>query len=247
MGRLDDLGHAEPVYERSAAIYNLMNRAAGKNYAAESAQVTAAIRSRHPDASRLLDVACGTGGHLEYFRQEFSVTGIEPDPAMLQVARRSVPDVPLHEGDMRSFDLGATFDAVTCLFSAVGYMLRRDDLDAAMASMARHLTPGGVLVIEPWFHPHQWWDGHVVAEAANDAGVAVARVSRSSRAGTTSHVDFHYTIARADGVETFVEPHDLGLWTIDEYRAAMDSAGLDVQHDPNGLIGRGIFIGVAPA
>ena len=79
---------------------------------------------------------------------------------------------------MRSFELGRRFDAVTCLFSAIGYMLRRDDLDAAMATMARHLEPGGVLVVEPWFHPDGWIDGHVGADTANGPGIAVARVSR---------------------------------------------------------------------
>jgi SAM-dependent methyltransferase len=236
------------VYERSAAIYDLMYRAAGKDYAVESAQVLAAVRSRRPGAVTLLDVACGTGGHLDHLRHELTVTGIELEPSMLDVARERLPDVPLHQGDMRTFDLGERFDAVTCLFSAIGYMHGRDDLEAAMATMARHLTPGGVLVVEPWIHPDQWSDGHVEAEAANDrdAGIGVARASRSSRSGTTSRIDFHYAIARADGLETFAESHDLALWTVADYTTAIEAAGLRVEHDPQGLMGRGLFIGVAP-
>lgn len=39
----------------------------------------------------------------------------------------------------------------------------------------------------------------------------------------------------------------MGLWAIEEYRAAMQSTGLAVDHDPVGLIGRGLFVGVAPS
>jgi hypothetical protein len=166
---------------------------------------------------------------------------------MLEVARRRLPGVELHAGDMRTFGLRRRFDAVTCLFSAVGYMLRREDLELAMATLARHLTPGGVLVVEPWFHPDQWFEGHVTAEAASEADIAVARVSRSARDGNLSQFEFHYAIARPEGIVTCMEPHVMGLWTLEEYTAAMQSTGLTVEHDPVGLIGRGLLIGVAPS
>jgi SAM-dependent methyltransferase len=234
------------MYELSADVYDLMHRARGKDYAAEAVQVSGRMRARKADATSLLDVACGTGGHLLHLRNDFSVTGVELDPSMLEVARRRLPGVELHAGDMRTFDLGRRFDAVTCLFSAVGYMLRREDLDLAMAAMARHLAPEGVLVVEPWFHPDQWFEGHVTADAASGADIAVARVSRSSRVGNISRFQFHYAVARPEGIDTFMEPHVMGLWTVEEYGAAMRSTGLAVEHDPVGLIGRGLFIGVAP-
>ena len=238
--------HPGPVYELSADMYDLMHRARGKDYAAEAAQVSREVRARHPGASSLLDVACGTGSHLLHLRSDFSVSGVELASSMLEVARGRLPDVELHLGDMRTFDMGRRYDAVTCLFSAIGYMLRREDLDLAMATMARHLSPGGVLVVDPWFHPEQWFDGHVVADAANEAGLAVARVSRSTRDGTISRFEFHYAVARPEGIDTFMEPHAMGLWTVEEYSGAMQSTGLAVEHDPVGLIGRGLFIGVAP-
>jgi len=233
------------VYERSADIYDLMHRAHGKDYAAESAQVRREVRAHNANAASLLDVACGTGGHLMHLRNDFSVSGVELDPSMLDVARRRLPGVELQRGDMRTLDLARRYDAVICLFSAIGYMLRREDLDLAMAAMARHLAPGGVLVVEPWFHPDQWFGGRVVAHVANEADIAVARVSRSTRDGILSRFEFHYAVARPDGIDTFKEPHVMGLWTVEEYTAAMQSTGLAVEHDPVGLIGRGLFIGVA--
>src|SRR5687768_10017592 len=133
-----------------------MYRGIGKDYAAESAEVADLVLRRRPAARTLLDVACGTGGHLEHLRHRFTVTGFERSRHMAALCREKVPGVEIHEGDMRRFDLGVTFDAVTCLFSSIGYMTSTDDLDRAIAAMVAHLTPGGVLVIDPWFFPDRW-------------------------------------------------------------------------------------------
>ena len=48
---------------------------------------------------------------------------------------------------------------VTCLFSAVGYMTTEADLDAAVANMAQHVRPGGVLLVEGWITPDAFLPG----------------------------------------------------------------------------------------
>jgi SAM-dependent methyltransferase len=59
---------------------------------------------------------------------------------------RCLPD----SADPADFNLGLTFDAVVCLFSAIGYVVTVKRLHSALAAMARHLRPGGVLLVEPW-------------------------------------------------------------------------------------------------
>ncbi|MBA2608429.1 MAG: hypothetical protein H0U92_05800 [Actinobacteria bacterium] len=145
---------------------------------------------------------------------------------------------------MRDFEFGRTFDVVTCLFSSVGYMLTIDDLNQAVGNMVRHLSPGGVLVVEPWLHPDAWRIPHVTAEAAQRPGMAVARASTTGRQGHVSSFTLHWTIATFEGVEHIVEDHELGLYEVDEYRDVFVAAGMSVEHDPVGLIGRGLFVGV---
>ena len=77
-------------------------------------------------------------------------------PEMLEVARARHPEITFHQGDMRTFDLGRRFDVVTCLFSSIGYLRSPSDLRAAVINMARHLQPGGVLIIEPWLTEETW-------------------------------------------------------------------------------------------
>src|ERR671923_34446 len=108
------------------------------------------VQARKPGAETLLDVACGTGAHLAELRRWYRCEGLDLDGELLAVARERLRDVPLHQDDMRDFDLGRRFDAVTCLFSSIGYVLTVEGLTAAVAAMARHLEPGGVLVVEPW-------------------------------------------------------------------------------------------------
>src|SRR5438067_67243 len=147
------------MFTRSAQLYDAIY--SFKDYEGEATRLDELIRERKPDARTLLDVACGTGKHLEYLRTRYDVEGLDLDPELLAIARERLPDVPLHEGDMRDFDLGRRFDAVTCLFSAIGYMLTVEELAAAVASMARHLEPGGVLLVEPWLEPEAVVTPHV--------------------------------------------------------------------------------------
>lgn len=178
-------GEATTPYEQDLAdVYDTIYRHGQvKDYPAEAAELTALIRTRNPRAASLLDVACGTGAHLAHLRNSFDpVAGVELSDAMRRIATARLPEVPIHHGDMREFALGVRFDAVTCLFSAIGYVRGDDELRAAVGRMAAHLNPGGVLVIEPWFTPDQWLDGHIGHTVAQVDDRTVVRMSFSSRA-----------------------------------------------------------------
>lgn len=229
---------------RAAAAYDLIHAARGKDYRAEATQLLTKIRRRRPGACSLLDVACGTGLHLAGFLElGLDVAGVERSPAMVELARSRLPDVPLHRGDMRTFELDREFDAVVCLFSAIGYMTTVEELHQAIAQMGRHLPDSGVLAIEPWFSPNDWAPDSLHADCAKDHEFAVARVSRSGRDGNVSTIEMSYVIATADEIGTFAESHRMGLFTPAEYRGAFAAAGLTFEHDIEGLIGRGLFIG----
>ena len=232
------------MFTRSSHLYDAIYLSF-KSYATEAATVDDIIRSRRADARSLLDVACGTGLHLLHLRETYDVQGIDLDPELLELARGRNPGTTLHEGDMRDFDLGRRFDAVVCLFSAIGYMESVADLRRAIATMARHLEPGGVLIVEPWLTPETFESGHLGSVFVDQPELKVARMNLTEVEGRTSRFTFHYLVGTPDGVEHFTEDHALTLFTHGEYAEAFTAAGLKVDHEPEGLMGRGLFIGVA--
>jgi SAM-dependent methyltransferase len=214
-----------------------------KDYAGEVAKLERIVAERNPTARTLLDVACGTGRHLEHLRTRFECEGTDLDGGLLDVARLRVPGVPLQQADMRDFDLGRQFDVVTCLFSAIGFVGGLDGLAATARAFARHLNPGGVALVEPWLTPDVWMPNrpHLLTREEPDLVLARATVSglRDERVST---MEMHYVVATPAGIEHFVEHHDLYLFTNDEMRRAFETAGLDVDYDADGPMGRGLWI-----
>lgn len=229
-------------YSISAEIYDLLYD--WKDYAAEAEKVRRIVTDRQPAAATLLDVACGTGRHLEHLRRWFEVEGLDADDGLLDRARRRLPDVPLRAGDMRDFQLGRRFDVVTCLFSAIGYMHTPDDLALAVANMADHLLDGGLLIVEPWLAPDGFDPQHIGGPTIGEGpDINVVRMNGSRVEGRLSVMDFHHLIGRPGSVEYVVEEHALALYTNDEYRTAFEAAGLHAELDAEGLMGRGLWIG----
>jgi len=234
------------VYGKSAAIYDLLYTGTGvKHFAVEAAELRDIIEMARPGATTLLDVACGTGALLAELKRWYSVEGVDVSREMLAVARRRLPGIPLVEADMRTFDLGSTFDAVTCLFSSIGYVTEEVELAAAIGRLAAHVAPGGVLILDGWLRPDAWTDGYRAApEVAEDDGTTVVRLAISSRHGAITELDMHHLVRTAEGIEHFSELHRLRLTATADYVAALEATGLSVRVAPDYMPGRDRIIGV---
>jgi SAM-dependent methyltransferase len=237
----------EEPFTSSARVYDLLYEAAGKDYEFEADELHALIQSHRPGAASLLDVACGTGAHLLHLRRDYAVAGVDLAPAMLEEARSRLPDVPLIEGDMRSFALDRTFDAITCLFSAIGYLRSTAELDEAVQTMRSHLAPGGVLVVDGWVRRQSWHDpGTMQVLSSSRDGLGAARLAVSRRDGVRTTLELHHLVGSIDGVEHLVESHDMTLFSDDEYREAFERAGLTVDVTVSPHPDRDRYIGTIP-
>jgi SAM-dependent methyltransferase len=231
------------MFSQTAQYYDTIYLAM-KDYGTEAEKLTVFIHQySRSTGNRLLDVACGTGLHLSYLKQHFQVEGLDLDEQLLALARQRNPEVSLHQADMTDFALGRTFDVVTCLFSAIGYVKTLDNLSRAVQCMAHPLAPGGVLLIEPWFTPETWRPGTVHARFIDEPDLKIARINTSFVEGRLSIMDMHYLIGTPAGTEHYVERHELGLFTSDEMIHILTDCGLEVTYDAEGLTGRGLYIG----
>jgi ubiquinone/menaquinone biosynthesis C-methylase UbiE len=236
------------MFDRSASYYDAIYRSVGNDYAADADRAHATIlATKQSRGHRLLDVACGTGGHVEHLKLHYEVEGVDISPAMLDIASRRNPDVTFHLADMTHLQLGTTFDAVICLFSSIGYVKTIEALHQTIEAFARHTVPGGVVLVDGWLQPEQWRPRYLSADLVDEPDLKIARLSRSEQNGTLSIMEMHHLVVTRDGADTFVERHEMGLFTSAQYCAAFEQAGLVVTYDPDGgYRGRGGYVGVRP-
>lgn len=232
------------MYERSAEVYDALRR--GKDYAAACRQLRRIFERLAPEARTLLDVACGTGRHLEHLRDHYRAEGLDASAAMLTVAGRRCRDTPLHHCSMTDFCLGRTYDVVTCLFGSIGYVGDTAALGRAVRTMAGHLAPGGILVIEPWLTPERFVAGRPVLDTVDEPELKVARGYVTRREGRLSIFDSHYVVATPDGAEHYREREVLALFTAAEYHAALQDAALEIVPGDAELFGYGLYVAMTP-
>jgi len=233
----------------TARTYNDIYAATGKDYRAESDIVHAFIQQyKKSQGNKLLDVGCGTGIHANLLSKYYQVEGLDIDKNMLSVARGNYPRIHFQQGDMVDFKLNRKFDIIVCLFSAIGYVKTKSRLQKTIKTMSQHLLPGGVLLVEPWFAPDQWHPGRVgtVQVNVNKDDSEIVRMSLSLQRGKISIIEFQYLIGTPKGIVHDGEILQLGLFNGKDYLGAFPNAGLKVIHDPKGLDGRGLYIGLKP-
>jgi SAM-dependent methyltransferase len=231
------------MFSESADYYDLIY-GRFKDYRAESERLAEMIRDRVPGAKTILDVACGTGEHARHLRElGFTVDGVDVEPRFVELARRKNPSGRVFCQDMADLDLEDSYDAVISLFSSIGYLRTEERLRTAIERMAYHAVEGGLVVVEPWFGPGEMEDGYVAMHTAEDAEVKVCRMSRTTIEAEISRLEFEYLIGRRGGLERRSEVHELGLFSRAEMERAFHDAGLEVDYDPEGLFGRGLYLG----
>ena len=142
--------------ERYSEYYDLLY--SDKDYEGECDYIETVFRRfSSRKIRRVLDVACGTGGHtIPLAKRGYSVSATDISKHMLAQARKKVVmaglqnRVHLGRGDMRFFRPMGKFDACLSMFGAIGYLSSYEDVLAALRAMHRHLKPNGLLIFDFW-------------------------------------------------------------------------------------------------
>lgn len=185
---------------------------ADKDYQAECDLVERLLRGNdRPSVRSILDIGCGTGAHgFDLARRGFEVTGIDISPNMLAVAAEKERTfggpgpIRFQQADMRTFDLGCTFDAALIMFSVLGYPLTDEGIVGALERVHRHLRPSGLLVFDIWYGPAVI--AHEPQQRTKRVPVIGGEVVRTSsgrlhRERHVCEINFDFKMIR-DGVET---------------------------------------------
>jgi ubiquinone/menaquinone biosynthesis C-methylase UbiE len=109
----------------------------------------------------VLDVGCGMGRlAAELARRGRRVTGADPSPGMLAVARRrdSAERVRFFDATAASLDVPERLDLINMTGHAFQAIIHDDDISASLANIRRHLAPGGRFCFEPRNPLAREWD-----------------------------------------------------------------------------------------
>ena len=146
------------VFDDYAEWYDLFYE--DKDYRGEAAFVTEVLASQGGAGRELLEVGCGTGAHARWLvGSGWRLVGIDRSERMLVKARARLAEAGAADaarfvrGDARTFSLGETFDTAVSLFHVMSYQAGPGDLEAALASVRRHLRPGGLFLFDFWYGP----------------------------------------------------------------------------------------------
>ncbi len=226
------------IYDgRHAELYDLFYGT--KPYAAESGHLHGLLqRLGGQPVRRVLDIACGTGSHaIELERLGYDVTGSDISEDMLVRAREKAHEAGLkvrfEQQDMRTLDVAAgPFDAVLCLFDAIGHVQTTSAIKQTFGAVHRHLRQGGLFVLEFWHAAAMAGrhDPQRVRKFATAQGeilrLSQTTVDLASQCATVEHAIYDL---RTDGTyRTAVERQVNRFFSLPEMSTLLDDCSFDV-------------------
>jgi 2-polyprenyl-3-methyl-5-hydroxy-6-metoxy-1,4-benzoquinol methylase len=128
-----------------------------------------ALASAQPQ--NILDLGCGTGLLCHaYAAKGHSVTGVDPSPAMLEVARRKPNGGTIEwvQGYSQNYRSDKRFDLIIMTGHAFQVLLEDDDIAQTLCTIKQHLSPDGLAVFEsrnPAFNWQANWNYDITLES----------------------------------------------------------------------------------
>lgn len=130
------------VYERNAAVWD-----EGRDTSLREKDWLSRWLEDLPVPSKILDLGCGAGRPLSGYLVELGheVVSVDASAAMVARAQANVPAATFQVADMRSLNLGQTFDAI--LSWDAFFHLSPEEQRATLPLILSHLKPGGHLLL----------------------------------------------------------------------------------------------------
>lgn len=243
-------------YAAQQDVYDIVH-SYHKNYAKETEKLLKRVRGaigRNPDS--WLDVACGTGHHLEALHHAGvpRLAGLDSSPTQVAGAKQRLApfDIDLELADMRNFSFNGeeNFDVVSCLFSSVGHLESNDDYLRALQRMAAHLKPKGVVIVEPWIAAEDFVPGRVDAEVFVHGPAKIVRITKHCLGDNPNfcELEFRFVVSEKDNavIKDWTTTLQLRLRSVEEQLQLFNEVFNRVEFQSTGAGSRGVFIARKP-
>jgi len=208
-----------PVFDAYSRYYDLLYR--DKDYAAESSYIDAVLKRYEIAGSDLLEFGSGTGKHGRLLADRgYRITGIERSAEMVTQALQ-VGGFSCEQGDIRSVQLGRTFDAVISLFHVISYQVANADVQAVFGRAAEHLQPGGLFVFDVWYSPAVYSQKpEIRIKRLADETLDITRIAEPEICPNENKVDVNFTIfahdTKTNACQVLTERHPMRHFSLPE-------------------------------
>jgi ubiquinone/menaquinone biosynthesis C-methylase UbiE len=144
-------------FDKYAEYYDLIY--SDKDYEAEC-DFLEELFSRYSEKTprNILDVGCGTGGHLlRLLQRNYKVSGVDASQSMVNAAlgklRKLNLNCEIRVANAWDFKFGNLFDAATCMFAVMSYVINTDKLLETFRNIRRHLKKNSLFTFDFWYGP----------------------------------------------------------------------------------------------
>lgn len=178
----------------------------------------------------VLDLGCGTGMLCDaYAAKGHNVTGLDPSPAMLDVARQKPNGNNINwvQSNAQSFSIGKKFDLIIMTGHAFQVMQNNSDILQTFKAVQQHLTPKGIFTFETRNPSIDWptlWHQDYILELADEN----VEISRRVLSYENERLVFEHYFKFSD--ETLKSVSDLRFMPYDDIIKNLQTAGLKVNN-----------------
>lgn len=107
------------------------------------------IREKQVQIKNSLDLACGTGILCEVMhRNGIQAAGMDFSEGMIEIAKKSNPDIEYEVADMITYRPDKKFDLVTCTGDALNHIIDLENVEQIFRNVYDYLSEGGYFIFD---------------------------------------------------------------------------------------------------
>ena len=224
--------------EMYASAYDELYR--HKDYDAECNLIVELISREDLKVDSILDIGCGTGGHLLHLAQRgYNLSGVDPSHSMLDIAKRKLIDngcvesVDLINANAAQFECSKKHDFGIMMFAVIGYHTTNADVIACLINIKKNLQPGATLMFDFWYGPAVLHDEPTDRVKVIDSGdEKIIRITNTVMDSFCHSAEVNFEtikIVNKTVVSSEKETHNLRYFFPQEIAMFLEIAGFELQ------------------
>ena len=214
------------LYKDLAIYYDIVFK--DRDYYREADFIKAIVKERKL-GNELLDVGCGTGRHDELLKNDFRITGIDPNKQILDIAVNKNSSVNYHQLSMADFKLSQKFDVVISLFGVIHYAKDYVELRKTFKNVYNHLKPKGLFIFDVGLRKDTFKDHNEII-GVNERGLSVTMIKNTYKIDPNhANTLLTFFIKDADGSREEYDEHEQLIIDIQKTKSMLESTGFKVK------------------